>query len=234
MNFDAQRSESDEGHSCEEGPDCRFRSLGEGGKKRVGKKVKPPKKKKAKKAALPPSQRGSSSHPIARSLLRVPRSPQESSVNQEQKEENFCGEERTFMVRVRAGEAQAEVLFLNEAKREGWEGPFGLDLPIQGLLDFDKKPLPRRMATSEDPPSGKGKEESEPSWKEGEASSSGSVKEEPKPLTLDPYLTGERGAGLSDIMASARGEEPKKTWKDLTPIYEMGELVTFYDRYEGK
>ena len=54
MNFDAQRSESDEGHSCEEGPDCRFRSLGEGGKKRVGKKVKPPKKKKAKKAALPP------------------------------------------------------------------------------------------------------------------------------------------------------------------------------------
>jgi hypothetical protein len=89
MNFDAQGSEGEERHSCDEGPDCRFRSLGEGGKKREGKPTKPPKKKKAKKAALPPKRSGGPSHPIARSSLRIPGSPQGSSVKEEPKEESL-------------------------------------------------------------------------------------------------------------------------------------------------
>ncbi len=157
MNFDAQESEGEEGHSCDEGPDCKFRSLGEGGKRREGKPVKPPKKKKGRKAALPPKRSGGSLHPIAMSSLRVPRSPQESSVKEEPKEESLCEEERTFMVRVRPGKTTAEVLFLNNVKGFGWEGPFSLELPIQGLLDFDLRALPRRVAISEGPLLKKGK-----------------------------------------------------------------------------
>ncbi len=134
---------------------------------------------------------------------------------------------------VRPGKTAAEVLFLNNVKGDGWEGPFSLELPIQGLLDFDLRPLPRKVAISEGPPSEKGKEEAVPSGSEERAVSSGRMKVEPKPLTLDPYLTGERGAGLSDVMASARKEPPRKPWTDLTSIYELGELVTFYDRYQG-
>ena len=54
----------------------------------------------------------------------------------------------------------------------------------------------RRAAMSEGPPSSKGKEEAQ---------------SESKDYSIDKYLTGERGAGLTDIMASARetNEESK-------------------------
>ncbi len=49
MNFDPQMTPvvGGDDHSCEDGPDCKFRSLDEGEKKRKGKPFKPPKKKKA-------------------------------------------------------------------------------------------------------------------------------------------------------------------------------------------
>ncbi len=109
-----------------------------------------------------------------------------------------------------------------------WEGPFNLEVPLQNLLEFDQLPLPRRAAAIERLPSSKGKEEA-PSESEGHS--------------LDRYLTGERGAGLTEIMASVRttneeskaqGSEPKKPWNNLMPMYEVGELVTFYDRHEGE
>ena len=59
---------------------------------------------------------------------------------------------------------------------------------------------------------------------------------------LDKHLTGRRGAGFSEIMASAISEsrvmktlesEPLKPWTDLFPKYEVGELVLHYDRHEG-
>ena len=77
-------------------------------------------------------------------------------------------------------------------------------------------------------PSGKGKEEA----------SSGSGEHR-----LDKYLTGERGVGLAELLDSRRSRgvkpeaqapEQKKPWNDLTPVYEVEELVTFYDIYEGK
>ncbi len=85
-------------------------------------------------------------------------------------EDSKCDEERTLLVRVRPRKDQAEVMFLNNTKGDGWEGPFGLDIPIQSLLDFDQSPS-RRVAMSEDLPSEKGKEEAQPSEKEGSSSS---------------------------------------------------------------
>ncbi len=91
---------------------------------------------------------------------------------------------------------QAEVLFLKNVKGDGWEGPFDLEVPLQDLLEFDLLPLPRRTAMIEKGPSKNGKEEA-PS--------------ESKEHSLDTYLTGERGAGLTEIMASVRetNEESK-------------------------
>jgi hypothetical protein len=96
---------------------------------------------------------------------------------------------------------------------------------------------------SEGLPTEKGKEEALPSGKEGNSGSPGRDQMKDQSSTLDKYLTGKRGAGLADVMASARetteGSEaresgPVKPWKDLLPMYEVGELITFYDRYEGK
>ena len=85
-------------------------------------------------------------------------------------EDGKCDEERTLLVRVRPGKDQAEVMFLNNITGDGWEGPFGLDIPIQSLLDFDQSPS-RRVAMSEDLPSKKGKEEAQSSETEGSSSS---------------------------------------------------------------
>jgi hypothetical protein len=93
---------------------------------------------------------------------------------------------------------------------------------------------------SEDLPSEKGKEEAQPSEKEGSSSSSRRDQMKGKSFPLDKYLTGKRGAGLADVMASARDttegpeareSEPVKPWIDLQLLYEVGGLVTFYDLY---
>ncbi len=139
MNFDSRMTQDKEDHTCEEEPDCKFRILDDGGKKNKGKPTKPPKKKKAKKDAQPPKRTGGSLPHNARSSLCVPSSPQESSGKGELMEEDSkCDEERTLLVRVRPGKDQAEVKFLNNTKGDVWEGPFGLDIPIQSLLDFDQ------------------------------------------------------------------------------------------------
>ena len=95
----------------------------------------------------------------------------------------------------------------------------------------------------EGPPSSKGKEEAQSSEGKGRTGPSKRKMDESEPHSLDKYLTGERGAGLADIMASVREtneeskaqeDEPMKPWIDLVPMYEVGELVTFYDRHEGE
>ena len=58
------------------------------------------------------------------SSLHVPGTPQASSTRDELIGKCKCDEERTFLVRVRPGMTQAEVLFLNNVKGDGWEGPF--------------------------------------------------------------------------------------------------------------
>jgi hypothetical protein len=97
MSFDTQESKGDDEHSCENGPDCKFRGKVEGGNKRKSKPDQPPKKKKAKKVALPPKRLRSTSPPNAKSSLRVKRSPQESSTREELKGECKCDEERTLL-----------------------------------------------------------------------------------------------------------------------------------------
>ncbi len=55
----------------------------------------------------------------------------------------WCDEERTFLVRVRPGGVEAEVLFLNTL-REGWEGPFDLRTPLQSILEYDVLRVPSK------------------------------------------------------------------------------------------
>jgi hypothetical protein len=225
MSFDALEPRGEDDHSCDGGPDCKFRGKVEEGTKRKVKQSRSPKKKKARKVAVPSKRPRNTSPPNAEPSLRVQGSPEESSAREELKGKCVCDEERTFLVRVRPGMTQAEVLFLNNEKGNGWEGPFDLEVPLKDLLEFDRLPLPRKAAMIRRLPSSKGKEEA--------SSDSGEH-------LLDKYLPGVRGAGWTEIIGSMRGvsvepkaqePEPTKPWNDLTPIYEMGELVTFYDRY---
>jgi hypothetical protein len=140
--------------------------------------------------------------------------------------------------------AVAEVLFLNNVRGDGYEGPFDLKAPLQSLLDFDMLPLPRRA--------GIGTEHSSSEEKKGGSDGKGDEsKSKTRPLGkrrtysggLEKHLDGKRGAGLDEVMASASGERetrqslesaPAKPWKDLFPKYEKGELILYYDRYNGE
>jgi hypothetical protein len=120
MSFDALESWGKDDHSCESGPDCKFRGKAEDGTKRKVKQSRSPKKKKAKKVAVPSKRSRRTSPPNAEPSLRVQGSPVESSAREELKGKCVCDEERTFLVRVRPGMTQAEVLFLNNEKGDGW------------------------------------------------------------------------------------------------------------------
>jgi hypothetical protein len=52
-------------------------------------------------------------------------------------------EESTFLVRVKKGETKAKVLFLNNQKSQGWEGPFDMSLTVEDMIDFNAQPAPR-------------------------------------------------------------------------------------------
>jgi hypothetical protein len=48
-------------------------------------------------------------------------------------------EESTFLVRVKKGEAKAKVLFLNDQKSQGWEGPFDMSLTMEEMVDLNAR-----------------------------------------------------------------------------------------------
>ncbi len=160
------------------------------------------------------------------------------------KRDETCDEERPFLVRVRPGTAEAEVMFLNNKLGDGFEGPFDLKAALQSLLDFDLLPLPRRAGVR--------KEQASSDAKEEESEGGKSKREEKTPPAgarkaasgaLGKHLDGKRGAGFDEIMPSARSESkikkalesvPLKPWRDLFPKYEVGELVLHYDRHGGE
>ena len=161
--FDEWESWGEENHSCEVWPDCKFLAKEKEGTKRKAKKSQSPKKKKTKKVAVPSKKPRIASPPIAESSVRAQGSPQESSEREESKEKCVCDEERMFLVRIRPGMSQAEILFLNNKMGDGWDGPFDLEVPLKELCEFDLLPLPRHFWTSRQPamikelPSEKGK-----------------------------------------------------------------------------
>ncbi len=83
------------------------------------------------------------------------------SFAKEEKEgsDGTCDEERIFLVLVRAGISEAEVMFLNNRKGDGWEGPFDLKTPLQSLLEFDLLPLPKGARVRKERASSDAKEE---------------------------------------------------------------------------
>jgi hypothetical protein len=199
MSFDALKPWGKDDHSGDCGPDCKFRGKVDEGTGRKDKPSRSPKKKKAKKVAVPSKRTKKTSPPNAEPSLRVQGSPFESSAREEGKEKSVCDEERTFLVKVRPGMTQAEVLFLNNAKGDGWEGPFDLEVPLKDLFEFDLLPLPRQAAMISNLPPGKGKEEA--------SSESGEHR-------LDKYLTGGRGAGWTEVMSSARETSVERRAQD--------------------
>jgi hypothetical protein len=126
--------------------------------------------------------------------------------------------ERTFLVRVRAGMAEAEVMFLNNRKGDGWEGPFDLKTPLQSLLEFDLLPLPNRARVIKERASSDAKGEDS-----GEDESKREEKTPPGRLgkaaagALEKHLDGKRGAGFDDLMASARRESEVKKALESVP-----------------
>ena len=144
MSFDALEPWGKDDHSGECGPDCKFRGKEEEGTTRKGDMSPSPKKKKAKNVAVPSLRSRKTSPPKARPSLRVRGSPVESTEIGKLEEKRVCDEERTFLVKVRPGKTQAEVMFLNNVKGDGWEGPFDLKVPLKDLFEFDLLPLPRQ------------------------------------------------------------------------------------------
>ena len=69
MSFDALEPWGKEDHSCDGGPDCKFRGKEEDGTTRKVDLSLSPKKKKAKKVAVPPLKSRKSSPPKARPSL---------------------------------------------------------------------------------------------------------------------------------------------------------------------
>jgi hypothetical protein len=110
-------------------------------------------------------------------------------------------EESTFLVKVKKGEDKAKVLFLNNQKSTGWEGPFDTSLTMEDMLDFSVRPAPRAhtwpVSVMESEPSSEG-EGSEGSDR------SGGKKESPFEKGLDPHLEGGRGAGYLEVVESAK------------------------------
>ena len=138
----------DEDDPCPNAPDCKF-------------KAKAVRKSKAKGKTDKPfgGNRKGSTPPLARSPVEssadkgkdvaVPspsNHPKGKGIGERM--EGY-DEDRSFLVRVRPGEVEAEVLFLNKL-REGWEGPFDLRTPLQSILEYDVLRVPRKSKVREE------------------------------------------------------------------------------------
>ncbi len=120
-------------------------------------------------------------------------------------------EESTFLVRVKKGETKAKVLFLNNQKSKGWEGPFDMSLTMDDMVEFNSMAAPQAHTW---PASVK-----ETASSSGEEESGGSTITvvRPGPLfpgELDKHLTGKRGAGYRELMASEKKTQAK--WEPCT------------------
>jgi hypothetical protein len=131
MDFEGPDSIIKDGDSCPEGPNCKFRGKREEKGVTVP-KVSRSKGKKEKKAAKAPSLISLfDRHSPDPGKDEAPPSPSTSSEGEgTESKDGTCDEERTFLVRVRAGMAEAEVLFLNNVRADGYEGPFDLQTPL--------------------------------------------------------------------------------------------------------
>ncbi len=243
MDFKAPCSIAETEDSCQEEPDCKFKVGGKGRSKQTAVPARP-KAKKGKKAAPKAPRLVTDPSPV-KGKDEAQTSPLKGFAKEEKEgSDGTCDEERIFLVRVRAGIAKAEVMFLNNRKGDGWEGPFDLKMPLQSLLEFDLLPLPKRARVRKERASSDAKKEDS-----GEDESKREEKTPPGRLgkaaagALEKHLDGKRGAGFDDLMASSRSEsevkkalesEPTKPWKDLFPKFEVGELVVHYDRHGGE
>ncbi len=143
MDFNASSSTIRKDEPCDRDLDCKFDNRGMG-KIKFNAKAEKPKAKKGKKSAPPPT-RSFDQPSAAKGKGEAPFSPQIRS--EEEGLENkgaTCDEDRTSLVRVRAGMSVAEILFLDNEKGDVYEGPFDLKSPLQFLLDFDQLLLPRK------------------------------------------------------------------------------------------
>ncbi len=98
---------------------------------------------------------------------------------------------------MRAGIAEAEVMFLNNRKGDEWEGPFDLKTPLQSLLEFDLLPLPKRARVKKERASSDAKEKDS-----GEDESKREEKTPPGRLQQEPWRStsterGEPGSTIS-------------------------------------
>jgi hypothetical protein len=130
MNFKAPCSIAETEDYCQEEPACKFKAGGKGRSKQTAVRARP-KAKKGKKAAPQAPRLFTDSSPVKGKDEASP-SPLKGFAEEEKEgSDGTCDEERTFLVRVRAGIAEAEVMFLNNRKGDGWEGPFDLITPLQ-------------------------------------------------------------------------------------------------------
>ncbi len=100
------------------------------------------------------------------------------------------------MVKVKKGEAKAKVLFLNNQKSTGWEGPFDTSLTMEDMLDFSARLAPRAHTW---PASVKESDSSSGEEKSGGSESSERTRSPPFEKGLDLHLEGERGAGYREL-----------------------------------
>ncbi len=162
-------------------------------------------------------------------------------------------EENTFLVRVKKGETKAKVLFLNDQKSQGWEGPFDLSLTMEEMVDFNARPAPRAHtwpASVKESDSSSGEEES------GGSETSEKVKDPLYEKGLDQHLEGDRGVGYRELMASARKAgtgyrdlmskevmtqaeweaiywEQREEWNSLDPRFKVRDVVWWYHKPLG-
>ena len=147
MDFKAPDSIIEEDDSCKDGAHCTFRGKRDVRGMSVPNAAKP-KGRKEKKTAQGPSRLFDRLSPDPGKEEAPPSPSTSSDVEETEKKDGTCDEERTFLVRVRPGMAEAEALVLNNVRGDGYEGPFDLKSSLQTLLDFDSLPLPRRAGVS--------------------------------------------------------------------------------------
>jgi hypothetical protein len=109
-------------------------------------------------------------------------------------------EESTFLVRVKKGETDAKVLFLDNQKSQGCEGPFDMSMTMEDMVDFSARPAPRAHTW---PASVKGSESSSGEEESGGSETSERVKGPLYKKGLDQHLEGDRGVGYRELMESA-------------------------------
>jgi hypothetical protein len=162
-------------------------------------------------------------------------------------------EESTFLVKVKKGESKAKVLFLNNEKSTGWEGPFDMSLTMDDMVEFNARPAPRAHtwpASVKESDSSSGEEE------RGGSESSEKTRSPPFEKGLDPHLEGERGAGYRELVESAKKSgtgyraliaqekltqaeweaywwEQSEAWNALDPRFKVRDVIYWFHKPLG-